>query len=210
MVVTAPRPRVDDIPLGRIRRLPKPGTATEADVIQLLHGPERRICELVDGTLVEKVMGMRESFFAMGIVHFIATFLDDHPWGIVGGPDGPIRMLRGNVRLPDVSYFPWDSLPNGDFEDGPIYETFPALAVEVLSESNTASEIARKIDELFEGGTQLIWVFDPREQTTVVYTAPDLFTELAPHDVLTGEPVLPGFRLPLAELFAKGQPRHRR
>jgi Uma2 family endonuclease len=210
MVVTAPRPRVDDIPLGRIRRLPKPGTATEADVIRLLHGPERRICELVDGTLVEKVMGVRESFFASYLSSFIWAYLKTNDIGMCAGADGPIRMIRGNVRMPDVSFFSWESLPDGEMEDAKIWETFPALAVEVLSESNTASEIARKIDELFEGGTQLIWVFDPREQTTVVYTAPDLFTELAPHDVLTGEPVLPGFRLPLAELFAKGQPRHRR
>ena len=49
-----------DIPLDRIRMQPPPGTATEEDVIAI-HSREKRLCELVDGTLVEKPMGFDES-----------------------------------------------------------------------------------------------------------------------------------------------------
>ena len=49
----------------RVRFRPALGTATEKDVLALRNGPERRLCELVDGVLVEKAMGFRESFLAL-------------------------------------------------------------------------------------------------------------------------------------------------
>ncbi len=52
------------IPLARIRMVPPPGTATEEDVLAV-HARTGRLCELVDGTLVEKVMGYRESRLAV-------------------------------------------------------------------------------------------------------------------------------------------------
>ena len=49
-----------DVPAGRVRLEPVPGTATEHDVVTV-HDRENRLCELVDGVLVEKVMGFDES-----------------------------------------------------------------------------------------------------------------------------------------------------
>jgi hypothetical protein len=50
----------------RVRFRPVPGTATEEDVQALRHSAERRLCELVDGVLVEKTMGFRESWRSKG------------------------------------------------------------------------------------------------------------------------------------------------
>jgi hypothetical protein len=50
-----------DIPPERIRMHPLPGTATERDVLDALEAPQKRLCELVDGVLVEKTMGAMES-----------------------------------------------------------------------------------------------------------------------------------------------------
>ncbi len=58
--------RLGGIPLSRILAKPAPGTATEADLIQVNDG-NRRLCELVDGALVEKAMGLRESLLALVI-----------------------------------------------------------------------------------------------------------------------------------------------
>jgi hypothetical protein len=52
------------VPADRVRLHPQPGTASERDVIEI-HDRENRLCELVDGTLVEKAMGFDESVFAV-------------------------------------------------------------------------------------------------------------------------------------------------
>jgi Uma2 family endonuclease len=74
--------------------------------------------------------------------------------------------------------------------------------VEVLSKGNTPKEIQRKLKEYFLAGTRLVWVVDPRQRHVRVYTAPDRFVVLTEADTLDGGDVLPGFQLPLRELFA--------
>ena len=59
------RKRLGGIPLDRIWFHPAPGTATEKDVIEA-EGRENRLCELVDGTLVEKAVGFEEARLACG------------------------------------------------------------------------------------------------------------------------------------------------
>jgi hypothetical protein len=79
----------------------------------------------------------------------------------------------------------------------------PDLAVEVLSPSNTEAEMARKRQEYFAAGVRLVWMVDPDARTVTVYTAPDQSTVLGEVDTLSGDPVLPGFTLPLRDLFAE-------
>jgi len=83
----------------------------------------------------------------------------------------------------------------------------PGLIVEVLSPDHTKAEIDRKLNELFSAGCQLAWVIDPRAKTAKIYTSPKRFKELDESGTLDGGKVLPGFRLPLADLFAAGRRR---
>jgi Uma2 family endonuclease len=75
--------------------------------------------------------------------------------------------------------------------------------VEVLSESNTADEMARKRREYFAAGVRLVWQVAPLTRTVEVYTAPEQVTVLHEEDTLEGGAVLPGFALPLREFFAE-------
>ncbi|MCZ6875647.1 MAG: Uma2 family endonuclease [bacterium] len=77
----------------------------------------------------------------------------------------------------------------------------PNLAIEVMSESNTMGEMARKWCEYFAAGVQLLWFVDPKTRTVAVYTAPEQFTLRHEEDTLDGGAVLPGFSLSLRELF---------
>jgi Uma2 family endonuclease len=79
---------------------------------------------------------------------------------------------------------------------------YPDLAVEVLSESNTQTEMIRKLKDYFFAGTRLVWFIDPDSRTAQSFTAPDQFITLTEADDLTGGDVLPGFRLNLGELFS--------
>jgi len=77
----------------------------------------------------------------------------------------------------------------------------PDLAVEVLSPSDSHSEVMEKIDEWLTAGTRLVWVVDPAKKTVGVYAPKRQPRILKSADQLDGEQVLPGFSLAVAEIF---------
>jgi Uma2 family endonuclease len=186
----------------RVRSSPPPGLATEKDVLALLDR-ENRLYELVDGVLVEKVMGLKESMVAAHLVQVTRSYAETHDLGLVAGADGTMKLWPRLVRIPDVSFFAWHQFPDKQYPAVPIPELYPDLAVEVLSEGNTLAEMERKLKEYFLAGTRLVWFVDPDARTVEVYTSPDESTLLTEADTLTGGDVLPGFTLALKELFAR-------
>lgn len=194
--------KLGDIPGERVLVDPPPGTATEKDVLEV-ERREGRICELVDGVLVEKAMGLAESFLALEIAFFLRLFLAEHKLGFLGGEAGTLRLWPGLVRIPDVSFISWDQLPNRKLPKKAIPDLHPDLAVEVLSRNNTKPEIDRKLNEYFRSGTRLAWVVNPRKRSVRVYTAPDQSRLLTEDETLDGGDVLPGLSLPLREVFAQ-------
>jgi Uma2 family endonuclease len=191
--------RFGPMPAERIRTSPPPGTATEQDVIDM-EERESRLCELVDGVLVEKALGVYESFLAMEIGGLLREFVKRNGLGFVVGADGMMRLAPGLVRIPDVSFVSWNQLPGRRVPRVPIADLAPELAIEVISASNTAQEMERKLQEYLTAGVRLVWYVLPLPQEVHVYTA-------GQHDVLTidqelsGGDVLPGFVLPLRQLF---------
>jgi Uma2 family endonuclease len=197
--------RFGPMPLERICFDPWPGTATEQDVIDL-HDRDRRLFELIDGILVEKAMGVMESFLAIQIAIFLGNWVMPRNLGAVLGADGMLRMVSAQIRIPDVTFIPWEDFPNRQVPNVAIPTLPPRLAVEVLSRSNTDEEMETKIGEYFQSGARLVWLVDPRAQTAQVFTAPDQSVVLTAQDTLHGGTVLPGFRLPLKDLFATLEP----
>ena len=190
----------------RIRLRPAPGRATEKDVVRI-EAREDRLYELIDGVLVEKVMGARESMVAMELGHRLKLFLEKEPLGVVLGEAGMLQLRPRLIRIPDVSFISWDQMPSGEFPSDPVPNLFPDLAVEVLSRSNTAAEMRLKVSEYFEAGSRLVWLIDPETQTAQVYTASDECRSLKSSQALDGGEVLPGFKLPLKELFTIKRPK---
>ena len=193
-----------DIPLERIIMDPWPGTATEKDLLVFAER-DKRLCELVDGTLVEKPVGYLESLIAGWLITELNNFIGPRNLGFVSGEAGMIRMISGRVRLPDVAFVSVKDLPGGKLPLDPIPSLPPTLAVEVLSETNTKAEIRQKLKEYFESGTKLAWIIDPATRTIAVF---EQFSEepsrvLHQDDVLDGGLVLPGFSLDVSRLFVR-------
>ncbi|HET6249059.1 MAG TPA: Uma2 family endonuclease [Tepidisphaeraceae bacterium] len=187
-----------DIPLERIICDPWPGTATEADLLRLV---ERDcLCELIDGTLVAKPMGLMEAIIAANLIGVLGPFVIDRALGAVSGADSTLRMAStGRIRLPDVCFFSLCRLPK-TAEAVPTLS--PDLAVEVLSAGNTASEMERKLREYFASGTQLTWIIDPVSRVVAIYHRPGEPTRVIPFEGhLDGETVVPGFTMPVSDLF---------
>jgi Uma2 family endonuclease len=184
----------------RIRFHPAPGTATERDVIKIRDW-ERRLFELVDGVLVEKVMGYWESALAVELAGLLRDFVKRRKLGTLAGEAGMLRLSPGLVRIPDLSFITRARIAQHRRALAPILPLAPDLAIEVLSEGNTAREMARKVSEYFAAGCRLVWLVDPRTRTVAVYTSvakPIVVTE---KQTLAGGDVLPGFRLPLRKSF---------
>jgi Uma2 family endonuclease len=191
------------VPASRILLHPAPGTATVEDAVRLLHSADSRACELIDGTLVEKAMGMKESRVASWLNRLIGRYLDSHEIGELSGEQGGIQTRKKRIRYPDLSFFRYDSLPGGKWPKEPIPLLAPDLVVEVLSESNTLKEMELKRRDYFPAGVRIVWEIDCDERTVEVFTSPDDSTTLGIDDTLDGGDVLPGFQLPLRDLFAK-------
>ena len=188
----------------RIVLVPAPGTATVEDVVAI-HDREDRLCELVDGVLVEKAMGFFESNMACVLIQILRNFMDIHRMGVVTGMDGMIRLAPGLVRIPDVSFVSRDQFPDGKVGREPVPFLSPTLAVEILSQGNTKAEMDRKLIDDFAAGSKLVWYLDPVDRSVRVYTAPDQSTRLDESQTLDGGEVLPGFALSIREWFERAE-----
>ena len=111
------------------------------------------------------------------------------------------------IRIPDASFIPWERFPDRRIPALPFVPFAPILAVEVLSPSNTAKEMDRKLRDYFATGVRLVWYVDPEARTAEVFTAVGKSVVLKEGDSLDGGEVLPGFALPLARLFAELTPK---
>jgi Uma2 family endonuclease len=194
--------RLGGIGLDRIVTDPPPGTATEADLLRLMRRTGR-LYELVDGVLVEKTMGYREGSLGGWLIRLIGHYLDEHDLGDLAGADATMRLMKGLVRVPDVSFTRWEKFPGGKLPDEAIPDLVPDLAVEVLSKTNTVGEMQRKLKEYFLTGTSLVWLVDPEKRTVTVHTAPDVSCVLTEDDTLDGGDVLPGFLLAVSRIFER-------
>jgi Uma2 family endonuclease len=195
--------QLGDVPASRVRLNPAPGHATVQDVIDV-HQNERLLCELVDGTLVEKPMGYRESMIAGALIALLRAFVIPRNLGIVTGESGMMKLFAGLVRIPDVAYASWDRLPGRKVPTEPVPSLAPDLAVEVLSAGNTPREMSRKRREYFDAGVRLVWIINLDDRTSSVYTAADQQPLIVSESQsLDGGEVLPGFTLPLRDLFAE-------
>ena len=161
--------------------------------------------EFIDGVLRRKPpMGTESSRLALQL----AVRLDAHCTaagrGVVLGADGGYRCFRHNptrVRKPDVSVIDADPEtfipPQGD------YPTPPILAVEVVSPRETVNDLLAKIDDFRRAGTPLFWVISPVLREITVHRRDGTVSVLREPDALSGEDVLPGFAVPLADIFPR-------
>lgn len=165
--------------------------------------PEDERGELIDGeflpmTPVDADHGGSVIILGAALLRWSA---DGHP-GTVGTDVGFTPAgAPGLLLAPDVSFYRDGALPPRGQRRG-FTTAPPVLAVEVLSPGNSATEIAEKVDLYLAHGVQMVWIVDPRRATAVVHTPDGLARRLALGDTLEGGEALPGFALPLAELFA--------
>ena len=105
------------------------------------------------------------------------------------------------VRAPDIAFIRQERVQEVGSTRGYWIGTSD-LAVEVNSPSDTVSEVEEKVAEWLEGGTRLVWVVGPKLKTVTVYRSLTDIITLTEKDTLDGGEVVPGFQIPVAEIFA--------
>jgi Uma2 family endonuclease len=105
------------------------------------------------------------------------------------------------VRAPDIAFVRAERIEAAGRVQG-YGEGAPDLAVEVLSPGNTKREMAEKVEQYFAAGARLVWVVSPKLKTVTVYRSLTDITTLTEKDTLDGGEVVPGFQIPVAEIFA--------
>ena len=176
-------------------------TKVPATLQDLLNTPkDGNKYELVDGEILVSPAGMRHSEVISNIIGLIWEFLQKNPIGKVYGSDVGIMFPSGNVRSPDVTYVRNTKLPGGESPET-FGELIPDLAVEVLSPTDSLKQLGRKIGEFLENGVPLVWLVDPARQTVTVYRSLTDTQQLTSNDLITAEPVLPGFSVPVRRFF---------
>lgn len=180
-----------------------PAILARANISDLAEAHARgRLCELVDGVLVEKSMGYRESLLAMMLGRFLLDFVEKRGLGLVSGPDGFVQLFPSLVRGPDVAFISWERLPGRQPPTDPYPSIVPELVVEIISLGNTRAEMARKRREYFQAGVRLVWMVDPLRRSVAVFTSVTESTVRQDDQSLDGGNVLPGLVISLAEVFA--------
>lgn len=161
--------------------------------------------ELVDGELVEmSPSGEESSNVGLTIGALLWVHVRTHKLGRVYGADGGFILFpdRNTVRAPDVAFVRAEQVPHGEARKH-FARLAPDLVVEVLSPTDRASEVVAKIEMYQEAGVPLIWLVDPDDATVTVIAAGRPTTVLKLTDTLDGGGVLPGFSVPVADIFAE-------
>ena len=109
------------------------------------------------------------------------------------------RLSPETVRIPDVSFVPADRMREIDLDRR--IQGAPALAVEVVSPNDTASELKRKVVQYLAAGCKAVWVFYPEFSEVEVFRSDGSRLVRRGHETLEDAEILPGFSLDLKYVF---------
>ena len=162
--------------------------------------------ELIRGELRERPMTRRNrghSGAEAKIAKILGNWLDTRPSprGAIHSGEAGFRLRRDPETMVgiDVAYASAELVASTD-PKAVFYEGAPTLAVEILSPSDQHGDVSDKVDLYLEAGS-VVWVVDPRFRSVSVYRPGRDVEHFNKSQELSGEPELPGFRVPVAELF---------
>ncbi len=164
-----------------------------------------------DGYRYELVKGEIRRMPPTGFEHGIRTaeigsllnvHVKKHKLGYVCGAETGFKITYNpdTVRAPDAAFVRQAAIEEKGIPKG-YWEGAPDLAVEVISPSDTYTQVAEKVDEWLNAGCAVVWVVNPRRETVEVYQSPEDITVLQGDDILDGGDVIEGFQCSVKDLF---------
>lgn len=158
--------------------------------------------ELIDGELLEVTPAAgRSGWISANVVALLANHVRSGRLGWAFSAETGFILFndRQTVRSPDAAVVLRDRLAAPPDSFVPLA---PDLAVEVLSPSDRMVDAMSKITMYLQAGVRLVWLVDPETLTVTVFRQDAAPKSIGEGDTLAGGDVLPGFSVPVAEIFA--------
>jgi Uma2 family endonuclease len=182
---------------------PKEWTAEE-----FFNSPYSQGFELVKGKIVPKgceinpemPAGALRGYITNRLNKLLSIFVDDNNLGATFAAETGFKLSEKGMHGVDAAFVSNEKLAQFGIPEN-FFPAAPDLAVEVISPNNSVDEIQEKIEEYLLAGTKLVWIVYPKQKMIQVYRSSNVINVLREADALDGEEVLPGFQLPLSELF---------
>ncbi len=179
--------------------IPALSTAEEFLEREDLEGP----VELVKGMVHQMPPPFpRHGTVCANVAFHIQVFVRQGDLGRVMTNDVCIVTQRDpdTVRGADVVYVSYARVPKGPLSDGYL-PAQPDLVVEVRSPSDRWKDLLKKVVEYLDAGTPVVCIVDPTTETARVYRSDRDEEQFSNGDTLILEDILPGFSVPLMQLF---------
>jgi Uma2 family endonuclease len=184
-------------------KVPRNGSSESVDAFPITV-PDDMLYEVVDGKIVEKLVGAYEGDIAGILYRFLWVFANTNRLGrtfieVIFRID----QAKNLQRRPDVAFVSHARWPAGRRppKKVAVWDMVPDLAIEVVSPSNSASQVQEKMHEYFRAGARAVWIIYPDQKEVYVYASPAQIQVLQVGQELDGGDLIPGFRLPVATLF---------
>lgn len=174
--------------------------STSAEFWEFVNLPENqhKSFERHDGEIVEiSPSGIYASAVGNRLMIFVGGFVIEHNLGVMTGEQSGYTITPENTFAPDVAFTAFARMPSIPTGFAPLA---PDLAIEVVSPSDSALEIHKKVLAYLNAATTLVWVVFSGNRTIAVHTSAGSRT-LTVEDTLDGGEVLPGFTLPVRNIF---------
>ena len=175
---------------------------TVAEFEAMAADPGRRY-ELVDGELVDMDGAPRHGRMTLWIGGLFRDYIDAAGLPLDVGVCTGFQIDPYTLRFPDVHVTSWERMAAYDADAGGFPAFAPDVAIEVVSPSNTPAALARKTEEYFANGTQAVWIAYPDSRTVSIRRPGQPERVFGVGDILTGDPEIPGFACPVADIFAR-------
>ena len=174
---------------------------TAADLLRL--PADGRRYELLRGELRQMApAGPTHGRLAMRIAAHLFQHVEAHHLGTVYAAETGFQLTQDpdTVRAPDVAFVSRQRLEAvGEIEG--YWPGAPDVAIEVISPSDRYTDVEDKVVEWLEAGGRMVIVVNPRQRSVTVYHSRTDMIRLTEEDALDGGDVVPGWQLPIKEVF---------
>lgn len=191
------------VPVEPVTIIPPAGRPWTADDLLALADDKRYRYELVQGELRRmSPTSPRHGRYEVRLIVAISKYLEANPIGEVFPGDAGFQLQADplTIRAPDVAFVAQQQIPSG--LTAGFWPLAPDLVVEIISPSESASEIAEKVSDYLRAGVQLLWLVYPDQKEVQEYRPQQPFHIYDHNGQLDGHEVLPGFQYALSNLFA--------
>lgn len=185
-------------------------TTTAPSDVKLITGEELQDmgdigpCELIDGRIMPmSPTGGEHAFLEFSLGRHLGNFVADSQLGWVLGGEVGIYIHRDpdRIRAADVAFISKDRSPKRPSKG--FLEVAPELVIEIMSPDDRWQQIRQKLEDYFSIGAEWVWIVEPENRAILVYHSMTEMQKLDEAATLSGEGVLSGFELAVADLFAE-------